>query len=89
MVVKRVVFTICILGMITIFASELDVKNAIANYFQDKNTIFLYIKKMNNGNYFVIARHKNEQDRIVVDNKGKILSIADDLSVLDEVEEGC
>ncbi len=75
--------------MITIFASELDVKNAISNYFQDKNTIFLYIKKMNNGNYFVIARHKNEQERIVVDNDGKILSIADDLSVLDEVEEGC
>ena len=89
MVVKKVILEIFILGLITAFADELDVKNAIANHFQDKNILFLHIKKMKNGNYFVIARHKNEEDRIVVDSRGKILSITDDLSVLDEVEEGC
>jgi len=88
-VVKKVIFAIFVLGIITAFANELDVKNAIVNYFQDKNILFLHIKKMKNGNYFVIAKHKNEQDRIVVDSGGKILSIADDLSVSGEVEEGC
>jgi len=88
-VVKKVILAIFILVSITAFADELDVKNAIVNHFKDKNILFLHIKKMKNGNYFVIARHKNEQDRIVVDSRGKILSISDDLSVLDEVEEGC
>lgn len=89
MVVKKVIFAIFILGIITAFAGELDVKNVIINYFRDKNILFLYVKKMKNGNYFVIAKHKNEQDRIVVDKKGKILSIDDDLSTSDKVEEGC
>ena len=76
----------------TLVANEKDiqsVKNGIKSYYKNQNIIFLHIKQMTDKNYFVIVRNNNMQERIETDKNGKILSIIDDLSVLDEAEEGC
>ena len=65
------------------------VKNSIKRYYKNQNVIFLHIKEMKNKNYFVIIRNNNMQERIEANKNGKILSIIDDLSQLDEAEEGC
>ncbi len=65
------------------------IKPSINKYFKNQNINFLYIKKMNNGNFFVIIKHTNIQDNITIDKTGKILSIAEDLNALDDTEEGC
>ncbi len=76
----------------TLVANEKDIqsiKNGIKSYYKNQNIIFLHIKQMTDKNYFVIVRNNNMQERIETDKNGKILSIIDDLSVLDEAEEGC
>ena len=83
---------LCFSLLITLVANERDiqsVKNSIKSYYKNQNIIFLHIKQMTDKNYFVIVRNNNMQERIETDKNGKILSIVDDLSVLDEAEEGC
>ncbi len=83
---------LCFSLLITLVANEKDiqsVKNGIKSYYKNQNIIFLHIKQMKNQNYFVIIRNNNMQERIEANKSGKILSIIDDLSQLDEVEEGC
>ncbi len=65
------------------------IKNSIEKYYKNQKVEFLHIHKMKNRNYLVIIRKKDAQERIVTNKKGKILSIIDDLSIVDGVEEGC
>ncbi|MFK5881808.1 MAG: hypothetical protein QM482_06305 [Sulfurospirillum sp.] len=88
----KYILVICISCTIVLMANEQDmqrVKNSIKIYFKNQNIIFLHIKEMTNKNYFVIIRNNNMQERIETTKHGKILSIIDDLSVVDEAEEGC
>ena len=86
------ILAICFSFVIVLMANEKDmqkVKNSIKRYYKNQNVIFLHIKEMKNKNYFVIIRNNNMQERIEANKNGKILSIIDDLSQLDEAEEGC
>lgn len=65
------------------------IKPSIIKYFKTKKIQFLFFKKMDNGNYFVIIKLANMQDQVTLDKTGKILSITEDLNALEEVEEGC
>ncbi len=88
----KYILILCFSLLITLVANENEiqsVKNSIKAYYKNQNIIFLHIKEMTDKNYFVIIRNNNMQERIETDKNGKILSIIDDLSVVDEVEEGC
>jgi len=88
----KIVALSCIISFTHLFAGEVDIakiKTAIKVHFKNKNIIFLHINKTKDNNYFAIIKYDKIQDRITITKEGKILSIVDDLSVADEVEEGC
>ncbi len=88
----KYIFVLCFSLLIVVVANDKDrqrVIDGIKKHYKNQNIIFLHIKEMTNKNYFVIIRNNNMQERIETDKNGKILSIIDDLSVADEVEEGC
>jgi len=78
---------------VNVFASDKLIENiikpSIKNYFKKQKITFVYIGKTQRKDYFVIIRYKQTQDRIIVDKNGTIMSISEDLDVMDAAEEGC
>ncbi len=88
----KVVVLSCVVCFTCLVAAEANIekiKTAIKIHFKSENIIFLYINEVKDGSYFVIIRNNKIQDRVTITKEGKILTIVDDLSVMDEVEEGC
>ena len=86
------ILILCFSLPIAMLASDQDrqiVKDSIKKHYKNQNIIFLHIKEMTDNNYFVIIRNNSMQERVEVDKFGKILSIIDDLNVVEEAEEGC
>ncbi len=88
-----ILFLLIVVSVENLYASDMlinnEIKSSIIKHFKNKKITFLYIKKMQDNNYLAIIKYNHTQDRITIDKSGKILSIVDDLSVMDEAEEGC
>jgi len=68
---------------------ETIIKPSITKHFVNEKIKFLFISKIAAHKYYVIIKYRNFQDRIILTDKGKMLSIEEDLNAMEEAEEGC
>lgn len=68
---------------------ETIIKPSITKHFINEKIKFIFISKIGTHKYYAIIRYREFQDRIILTEKGKILSIEEDLDSIEEVEEGC
>jgi len=92
--IKNFIFILLFTCSTHIFANdnqiiESVIKPNIIKHFKKEKIKFLFIGKIGAHKYYAVIKYRRFQDNITLTDKGKLLSIEEDLDAMEKVEEGC